>query len=119
VIRGRRRLFGHVPATIGADHPERVLAAAGIAAAVGAILSERLSDGAGMDEKAEEMVIETSYAALEPEIVGREGAPGELTAFSCPECGGADRFELMEREARADAAVIRDVLLRRDGHNDH
>src|SRR5262245_22600672 len=65
-------------ATIAADHPDRVLAAAEIGAAVGAILLEHLSDGAGMEERADQMVIETSYAALDPEIVGRDGA---LTPF--------------------------------------
>jgi two-component system chemotaxis response regulator CheB len=170
-------------AAIARDHPDWVLPAAEISQAVRAILSEQpSSDGRTTDDKEEEMALETSYAALDPGVFERDGAPGKLTAISCPECSGSlwevedegqprfrcrvghaysletaledqdrtldqalwtalralleraslarriqertpgsisgARFEEMEREARANAAVIRNVLLRRDGRND-
>jgi two-component system chemotaxis response regulator CheB len=176
--------FADMPlAAIATDHPDWVLPAERIGPTVRGILFESPS-GAGRttNDKEDAMAVEASYAALDPCIVDRDGAPGKMTPFSCPECGGAlwevdeagqprlrcrvghaysletaledqdqaleralwtalralleraslaqriqkrtagtssaARFEEMERKARADADVIRNVLVRRDGHND-
>jgi two-component system chemotaxis response regulator CheB len=171
-------------AAIEADDPTRVLPVAEIAPYVTAILTGPMSGNGRMgDDRKDEMALEASYAAFDPEALARAEAPGTLVALSCPECGGplwetndvelprfrcrvghaysletaledqvgaldralwaalrallereslagrirerlagspgARRFERMEREARADAAVIRNVLLRRDDDGDH
>jgi two-component system, chemotaxis family, protein-glutamate methylesterase/glutaminase len=178
--------FAEMPLkAIAQDHPEYVLPVDRIAGTVVELVEKAsLSREVEMrDDSPDEIGLETRYSALEIDAVERDGAPGELTPYSCPECGGAlweirdgelpryrcrvghayaadsvfedqsnsvdralwvalrallerasmseriarrsrgdgkgsvataERFERLAEEAHADAAVIRDVLLKRD-----
>lgn len=168
---------------IARDHPDFVLPIDRIARTVTELVRPALSEEVKMsDDTGDEMSLEARYSALEIDAVERDQAPGDLTPFSCPECGGAlweirdgelpryrcrvghayateavfedqaysvdralwialrallerasmseriatrvrngngsnataERFERLAEEAHAQAAVIREVLLRRD-----
>lgn len=168
---------------IARDHPDFVLPLERIAKTVTELVHPALSEEVKMSEDTpDEMSLETRYSALEIDAVERDKAPGDLTPFSCPECGGslweirdgelpryrcrvghayatdamfedqsysvdralwialrallerasmseriaervrngdgsnatAERFERLAEEAHAQAAVIREVLLKRD-----
>jgi two-component system chemotaxis response regulator CheB len=83
--------------TVSRDHPDRVLPAAQLAAAVTAAV-RRLSKEAAMSENGgDTMSLETQYAMLDPEMIGRDSPPGESSEYSCPACGGV-LWELEEPE---------------------
>jgi two-component system, chemotaxis family, protein-glutamate methylesterase/glutaminase len=78
--------------TIAQDHPDGVLPLDRIAERIVQLVgsTDGLSEEVKMrDDSRDEMSLEASYSALEIDAVGRDKAPGELTPFSCPECGGA------------------------------
>jgi two-component system chemotaxis response regulator CheB len=174
---------------IARDHPDYVLPLPEMTATLIQLVRSFRSGGTPVTMGAEmnqdvqgDVDLEARYAALERHAVERDQAPGELTPFSCPECGGAlwetrdadlpryrcrvghayatdamvedqsnavdkalwtalralleraslseriaqrvrggngsnataERFDRLAEEAHAQAAVIRDVLLRRD-----
>jgi two-component system chemotaxis response regulator CheB len=85
-------LFPEMPrSAIARDHPARVLPLDRIAETIGELVATvDLSEEEKMrDHSVDEMSLEARYAALEIDAVERDQAPGDLTPFSCPECGGA------------------------------
>jgi two-component system chemotaxis response regulator CheB len=74
------------------DHPTYVLPLDRIAETVSELVraAPSLSEEVKMsDDSPGEMSLEARYSALEIDGVERDQAPGDLTPFSCPECGGA------------------------------
>jgi two-component system chemotaxis response regulator CheB len=84
-------LFADMPLNaIARDHPDYVLPIERIAPTIAELAAGALSLEVEMrDHSDDEMSLEASYSALEIDAIEREGAPGDLTPFSCPECGGA------------------------------
>jgi two-component system, chemotaxis family, protein-glutamate methylesterase/glutaminase len=85
-------IFAEMPMNaIARDHPDLVLPLGRIGAAIGELVAGGdLSREMKMrDDNEDEMSLEASYAALEIDAVERDQPPGDLTPFSCPECGGA------------------------------
>ena len=82
-------LFPGMPSkAISRGRPDRVAPLAELAAAVTTAV-QRLSEEVSMSQNgADEMILETEYAALDAETLERDGPPGEPSGFSCPACGG-------------------------------
>jgi two-component system chemotaxis response regulator CheB len=82
-------LFASLPRqAVSRDHPDRVLPLAELASAVAATV-RRLSEEVNVSENGDgEMRLETEYATLDAEALGRDAPPGESSMFACPACGG-------------------------------
>jgi two-component system chemotaxis response regulator CheB len=76
---------------IARDHPDYVLPLGRISQIVVELVGRGLlSEEVKMSEDIpDEMSLEAQYSALEIDAVERDQPPGDLTPFSCPECGGA------------------------------
>lgn len=74
--------------TIAHDDSDRVLPLRAIPPAIAKLVEELTRAPAVSDSEREDMSLETSHAALEPDAADRPLAPGEPSAFSCPACGG-------------------------------
>jgi two-component system chemotaxis response regulator CheB len=108
-------LFSALPAhTVVHDHPDRVLALADLAPAIAAAV-HRLSEEVDVRENGGvEMSRESAYATLDKDVLEQE-APGEPSAYSCPECGGVlrevDGDELLRFRCRVGHAYTADGVL--------
>ena len=82
--------FGEMPrSAIAQDHPDQVLPLERIAPAITEHVRALSEEEEISDDTGDEMSLEARYSALEMDAVERDKAPGDLTPFSCPECGGA------------------------------
>ena len=115
-------LFPSMPSeTVSRDHPDRVLPLAELAAAV-TTAARRLSEEVPMsDNGGDEMNLETEYATLDPDAIGREGPPGKPSAFGCPACGGVlwevDDEDLLRFRCRVGHAYTADGAVEAQGES--
>jgi two-component system chemotaxis response regulator CheB len=105
--------FPSMPATaIVRDHPDCVKPVADIAAAVAETVRNLPTKAPVSDNRRDEMILETSYAALDRDAVARRQPPGRPSAFSRPACGGV----LWEADAGERNDVDPPRFRCRDGH---
>ena len=82
-------LFAGMPeSAVKLDHPDAVLPLAEIAGAIAHAAVDLSQEAPVSDNHRDEMRLETDYAMLGADAIGRNGPPGEPSAFACPECGG-------------------------------
>jgi two-component system, chemotaxis family, protein-glutamate methylesterase/glutaminase len=115
-------LFGALPMhTVVRDHPDRVLPLTELAGAITSAVA-RLSTEVPMSENGnEDMTIETDYATLDAEALGRDAPPGESSVYACPDCGGVlwelDDGELLRFRCRVGHAYSADGALDAQGES--
>jgi two-component system chemotaxis response regulator CheB len=115
-------LFGALPMhTVVRDHPDRVLPLNELAGAITSAVA-RLSTEVPMSENGnEDMSLETEYATLDADAVGRQAPPGESSAFSCPACGGVlwelDEGDLLRFRCRVGHAYTADGVVGEQGES--
>jgi two-component system chemotaxis response regulator CheB len=115
-------LFSALPMhTVVRDHPDRVLPLAELAGAITSAVA-RLSTEVPMRENGDEdMTLETEYAALDAEMLGRDSPPGQSSVYSCPECGGVlwelDDAELLRFRCRVGHAYSADGAVDAQGES--
>jgi two-component system chemotaxis response regulator CheB len=107
--------------TVVRDHPDRVLPLTELAGAITSTVA-RLSTEVPMRENDhEDMTVETEYATLDAEALGRDAPPGEPSAFACPDCGGVlwelDDGELLRFRCRVGHAYTADGALDAQGES--
>jgi two-component system chemotaxis response regulator CheB len=103
------------------DHPDRVLPLNELAGAITSAVA-RLSTEVPMSENGnEDMSLETEYATLDADAVGRQAPPGESSAFSCPACGGVlwelDEGDLLRFRCRVGHAYTADGVVGEQGES--
>jgi two-component system chemotaxis response regulator CheB len=82
-------IFPDMPSNaIARDHPDYVLPLADIAPTITDVLIRLSQEGDVSENEREEMMVETSYSALDQDALDRDRPPGAPSPFSCPECGG-------------------------------
>jgi two-component system chemotaxis response regulator CheB len=115
-------LFPGMPSqTVSRDHPDRVLPLAELAAAVTKAV-RRLSEEAPMSENGgHEMSLETEYATLDADALGRDAPPGESSVYACPACGGVlwelEDPELLRFRCRVGHAYTADGAVEAQGES--
>lgn len=82
-------VFPEMPSNaIAADHPDRVLPIAEIAAAVADLVARLSPEAAVGHNDSQKMNLESSFAALDRDAIESSRPPGAPSTFSCPACGG-------------------------------
>lgn len=79
---------GMPQAAIARDHPDRVMPAERIAAAVVEAVRNPPRERSVSDNGQDEMNLETSFAELDRDTIEISEPPGRPSAFACPACGG-------------------------------
>ena len=81
--------FSGMPSeTLSRDHPDAVLPLAALAGAIVRAVGDLSTEEAMSDNPGDEMSVETEYAMLEADTIGRSAPPGRPSPFTCPACGG-------------------------------
>ncbi len=92
-------LFPGMPeSTLALDHPDAVLPLGEIPGAIAGVVADLSQEAFVSDNPGDEMTLETEYAMLGADALGRAAPPGEPSVFGCPECGGV-LWEVEDGEA--------------------